>query len=504
MTTQPKPDSLNGFHAVNVARQHEAFAPAHSLMELSACVQEEVGELAGCLLGITGAKKRKAHKTKPDALDGVADAITYLSLVAAQLGCDDLEKLLGDTFNMVSERAGSKLTTRLGQLDGQRAAVPVPAVGLESNCGNCWACLELLPKVEGDVFDSRFCRMVVCAQCGNKRCPKANNHWHECSGSNEPGQPGSAYADAPVAAPPAQPTAVEPIEAALKARIAALPDDKLSALWDNLQKLADAPDEPMPTDEKLIAYVRHDDGSRTPITPKQWAQAVLAHPKPAAPPVPVAGELPESPFSFAELRGLLKVKELTLKADQTRELVTEFENLEWLLSSRNQSIAQLDGAVDTMRKERDAALARVDTLKAGIEKLTAEQAARVGDSVAAAAQVERLEGQLAIAKANREVQHGLYVEYRAKAEGGELVLTASNARAAKLEAQVENLKTTIEGLTSDPIVAPVATSEPAIRKGPFLQIRDPSTGEWRIGKFKDRPAADPPATPEPVTGEEPE
>ena len=39
-----------------------------------------------------------------------------------------------------------------------------------------------------------FTGMVVCATCGNKRCPHANDHRNECTGSNEPGQPGSAYA----------------------------------------------------------------------------------------------------------------------------------------------------------------------------------------------------------------------------------------------------------------------------------------------------------------------
>ncbi len=100
---------LNEFHAQNIRRQHEAFAPAHSLIELSACVQEEAGELAGAILGVTGAKKRKAHLTNADVLDAVADCMTYLSLVAAAAGCDDLESLLADTFNMVSDRAGSSI-----------------------------------------------------------------------------------------------------------------------------------------------------------------------------------------------------------------------------------------------------------------------------------------------------------------------------------------------------------------------------------------------------------
>lgn len=38
--------------------------------------------------------------------------------------------------------------------------------------------------------------MIVCDVCGNKRCPHANNHQNSCTGSNSPGQLGSAYANA--------------------------------------------------------------------------------------------------------------------------------------------------------------------------------------------------------------------------------------------------------------------------------------------------------------------
>lgn len=60
--------------------------------------------------------------------------------------------------------------------------------------GHCIECdetyRESLP--EGDV--RRILRgMILCPTCGNKRCPKATNHTLECTGSNEPGQPGSAY-----------------------------------------------------------------------------------------------------------------------------------------------------------------------------------------------------------------------------------------------------------------------------------------------------------------------
>ncbi|WP_224225476.1 DUF551 domain-containing protein [Klebsiella michiganensis] len=53
---------------------------------------------------------------------------------------------------------------------------------------DCW-CRTCRPV---DLNDMRF---VVCPDCGNKRCPRANDHRNACSGSNEPGQEGSAYPD---------------------------------------------------------------------------------------------------------------------------------------------------------------------------------------------------------------------------------------------------------------------------------------------------------------------
>lgn len=100
--------SLNQFHRVNCIRAKTDYQPEHDVLALVVCVQEEIGELAAACLGVTGEKQRKKHLTKADALDAVADAMTYLSLVAGKLGCGDLESLLGDTFNMVSERNGCK------------------------------------------------------------------------------------------------------------------------------------------------------------------------------------------------------------------------------------------------------------------------------------------------------------------------------------------------------------------------------------------------------------
>ncbi|WP_258315062.1 DUF551 domain-containing protein [Klebsiella variicola] len=55
---------------------------------------------------------------------------------------------------------------------------------------DCWCC-TCRPVVLNDM------RFVVCPDCGNKRCPRANDHRNACTGSNEPGQEGSAYPDTP-------------------------------------------------------------------------------------------------------------------------------------------------------------------------------------------------------------------------------------------------------------------------------------------------------------------
>lgn len=55
---------------------------------------------------------------------------------------------------------------------------------------DCW-CRTCRPVVLNDM------RFVVCPDCGNKRRPRANDHRNACTGSNEPGQGGSAYPDTP-------------------------------------------------------------------------------------------------------------------------------------------------------------------------------------------------------------------------------------------------------------------------------------------------------------------
>jgi hypothetical protein len=58
----------------------------------------------------------------------------------------------------------------------------------------CYSCLKASGKKDPCGFvlacDNTF---IACETCGNKRCPHATDHRLACTGSNEPGQPGSRY-----------------------------------------------------------------------------------------------------------------------------------------------------------------------------------------------------------------------------------------------------------------------------------------------------------------------
>ena len=58
-------------------------------------------------------------------------------------------------------------------------------------CG-CRQCLRDR-DVRANGFPIEACLMILCETCGNKRCPHATDHRNACTGSNAPGQPGSAY-----------------------------------------------------------------------------------------------------------------------------------------------------------------------------------------------------------------------------------------------------------------------------------------------------------------------
>lgn len=64
----------------------------------------------------------------------------------------------------------------------------------KEDCDNCHKCLkDKIMMVGGAEVPVTSSVMILCPECGNKRCPKASNHSLPCTQSNECGQSGSIY-----------------------------------------------------------------------------------------------------------------------------------------------------------------------------------------------------------------------------------------------------------------------------------------------------------------------
>jgi len=63
----------------------------------------------------------------------------------------------------------------------------------DCGCRRCTSERGDFSTVMGVKIPGNFTRMILCAKCGNKRCPHANDHRNECTNSNATGQKGSAY-----------------------------------------------------------------------------------------------------------------------------------------------------------------------------------------------------------------------------------------------------------------------------------------------------------------------
>lgn len=183
-----------------------------------AYVTAEHRRVIGMLLGVCGAAFELADDSCQQDVDGeechVVPADSFKKLSDA-LG--EIENTLPDEYQDLpdtvlqwaavprhalqamlqgkAEPAKTGLTLREGL-----AAIRISGIAIDAekilaerdalNEPTCW-CRTCRPVT---VTDMRF---VVCPQCGNKRCPHANDCRNACTGSNEPAQEGSAYPAAP-------------------------------------------------------------------------------------------------------------------------------------------------------------------------------------------------------------------------------------------------------------------------------------------------------------------
>ncbi|MDH0438107.1 hypothetical protein [Enterobacter cloacae] len=93
----------------------------------------------------------------------------------------------------VTTTTGYKLRDAVDAIRNSGIAIDAEKILAERdalNAPDCW-CHTCRPVTISDM------RFVVCPDCGNKRCPHANDHRNACTGSNEPGQEGSSYPAAP-------------------------------------------------------------------------------------------------------------------------------------------------------------------------------------------------------------------------------------------------------------------------------------------------------------------
>ena len=93
-------------------------------------------------------------------------------------------------------------TLSLEHLNAERQHILDELIALDPLVAMCQCRQCLRDRKEGSRIGKRFLptemgRMILCENCGNKRCPHATDHRHACTGSNDTGQAGSAYGGFP-------------------------------------------------------------------------------------------------------------------------------------------------------------------------------------------------------------------------------------------------------------------------------------------------------------------
>lgn len=107
--------------------------------------------------------------------------------VSVLVSWDEYEELLKEALDTQSNTMSAAIRNRASM----STEPPGFIEAMKSYCGSCHRCLN---KKTGDwVLPLTSLQMVVCSECGNKRCPKATSHELNCTRSNEPGQIGSIY-----------------------------------------------------------------------------------------------------------------------------------------------------------------------------------------------------------------------------------------------------------------------------------------------------------------------
>lgn len=134
----------------------------------------------------------------PPEREEMGDVLLYRHAQPAPVVPDEIKHRIGGLdwgwegeFNRGWNACRAAMLAAAPQSPGSEpATVPGKWIPVSEQNPDCW-CLTCRPVTLNDM------RFVVCPDCGNKRCPRVNDHRNACTGSNEPGQEGSAYPDTP-------------------------------------------------------------------------------------------------------------------------------------------------------------------------------------------------------------------------------------------------------------------------------------------------------------------
>lgn len=179
------------------AMDSEPAAPVAEIVSIygdpEAFGEREIRPLVGIQQMPYGTKLYR-HAQQPVVPDDVLEALQKVARIRLDLNDFDGDRrgivdCLGDAeealIEVVNRRAA--MLAASPQLPGSEpATVPGKWIPVSERVPDCWCC-TCRPVAINDM------RFVVCPDCGNKRCPRANDHRNACTGSNELGQEGSAY-----------------------------------------------------------------------------------------------------------------------------------------------------------------------------------------------------------------------------------------------------------------------------------------------------------------------
>lgn len=159
-----------------IERLKQRLADCHRFNYCAEAVREVEDACRAAML--QGAEPVSEHDELPlDYLQGLKDGLEWAAQMAEANNPQTGDWLYDDPIELARAiRKGPDMPT---VQDGNSPVTP-----------DCW-CRICRPVTMSDM------RFVVCPECGNKRCPHANDHNNACTGSNEPGQVGSAYPAAP-------------------------------------------------------------------------------------------------------------------------------------------------------------------------------------------------------------------------------------------------------------------------------------------------------------------